>query len=360
MRHSVHLLALAAMATAILGTGCDDARVVIHDDIVQPFHFGPIPPPDGLHQPYVRGSDTRIHVGSRSLLDDVRRWSVSSSDESVLAIVETDHDRRDLDLDVEARGEGLCELTVFDRRGKPIRSVTVEVMLPDRAVVKPHGDMAGDFEELVQDTRSFQVLEGGEATFLVQWYAGTAPLFGTGALEATAEGELDVDAHRSTLFDEREFLTVRPEETGATDVALFADGIEIEEVEIEALDEDEIATVRIHAGEEDAAQPGDTVHLLAHATDDGGRPIYGVGFDWSYDGHHEPGQGDLYQYTYDHREEHDVSARFDGLVDKVEIHGRDGEVDSTSSVGCNAGRGGAKGLPVLALALGWILANRRR
>ena len=362
MRYSMGSMAFLLGLAMLLNTGCAGGRVVINDDIVSPFLFIAQPQPDGLHQPYVRGTETRIHVSSRSLLDVPGNWTATSSDPSVLRIDETDDDRRSLTLDVTAVGEGSCQLTVFDRNGTELRTAAVEVLAADRAVVKPHGDMAGDFEELVADTRSFQVVTDGTATFLVQWYAGTIPLFGTGALEVDDEddnGGLDVTARRTSLMEEREYLEVTAEIEGEFPVELRADGVAVDEITIEALAEDDIDDIRIYSEGEQGAHPGQTIHLLAHAEDAAGRPIYGVEFDWRFDGGHEPGSGDLYSYQFDPEEPHTVEIEFDDLQDEVPIHGREGMVESTNSIGCNAGTGSG-GLPALALLIGLVAVARRR
>ena len=361
MNRSIAPIILVAGLSIIVGSGCAGDRVVINDDIVAPFLFISQPAPDGLHQPYVRGTETRIHVSSRSLLDTVGNWSVSSSDPSVLEITEVDDDRRSLVLDVIARGEGSCQLTVFDGHGSELRTVSVDVRLPDRAVVKPHGDMASDFEELVEDTSEFQVIQDGTATFLVQWFAGTAPLYGTGALEVGVDAEcLDARARRTQLFEEREYLEVTPEEVGEFEVTLYADGVEIDEVDIQVLEDQDIDSIRIYTEGEDDASPGQTLHLLAHAEDDDGRPIYGAEFDWRFDGSHEPGEGDLYVYDFDPQEQHTIKVEYDGLDDFIEIHGRDGEVASTTSIGCNAGGAGSAAIPATALLLALVIGLRRR
>jgi len=350
MRNSIHTTAIILGLAMLFGSGCEGGRVVINDDIVSPFLFIAQPQPDGLHLPYVRGTETRIHVSSRSLFDVPGNWTATSSDPSVLRIEESDDDRRSLTLDVTAVGEGTSQLTVFDRNGTELRTVSVEVLTADRAVVKPHGDMAGDFEQLVEDTRSFQVVTEGTATFLVQWYAGTVPLYGTGALEVDEDDEdagIDLTARRTSLFEEREYLEVTPEFDGEFPVTLLADGIAVDEITIEAVPEETIDDVQVYSEGERGATPGQTLHLLAHAVDVDDRPIYGVAFDWRFDGSHEPGEGDLYTYEYDPDEPHTVEVQYDGLSDEVPIHGRNGEVGSTNSIGCNAG-GGSAGLTALA------------
>ncbi len=361
MQRFDHLgILLAVLSMAMVG-GCSSSRVVVNDDIVAPFLFLNQPAPDGLHQPYVQGTETRIHVSSRSLLDNVGNWSMVSSDPSVLAIDEVDDDRRSLVADVIARGEGTCQLTVFDGNGTEMRTVPVEVLMPDRAVVKPHGDMAGDFEELVQDTRSFQVLREGTATFLVQWYTGTVPLYGTGALEVEVDdGALDARARRTLLFEEREYLEVTPEEVGDFELTLMADGIEIDQIDIEVVEEEAIDAIRIYSEGEAQASPGETIDLLAHAEDATGRPIYGASFRWRFDGGHEPGEGDLYRYEYDPREDASVEVGFDGLEDMVQVHGRDGEVASTTSLGCSSGGAGGAAIPATAAVLALVAGLRRR
>ncbi len=361
MNRSIVPILLLAGLSMLVGAGCAGDRVVINDDIVAPFLFIHQPAPDGLHQPYVRGTETRIHVSSRSFFDTVGNWSVASSDPSVLEITEVDEDRRSLDLHVIARGEGSCRLTVFDGNGAELRTVGVEVLLPDRAVVKPHGDMASDFEELVEDTSEFQVLLDGTATFLVQWFAGTVPLYGTGSLSVMVNAEsLDARARRTSLFEEREYLEVTPEEVGEFEVLLFADGVEIDEVDIQVLEDQDIDQIRIYSEGEEDASPGQTLHLLAHAEDDDGRPIYGAAFDWRFDGSHEPGEGDLYVYEFDPREEHTIKVEYDELDDFVEIHGSEGEVASTTSIGCNAGGSGNAAIPATALLLALLAGLRRR
>ncbi len=348
-------------------TGCvvpGNERIYFTDTIDLDFDFDASSNPmEAMHQPYVLGASTTVGVHSRRA-DDMTRWDVFSADGSILQIDDrwVDDDGSHVSLAVTAVGTGITELEVYDEFGTLVGTAPVEVRMPDRAVLSPHGPLIIDQEHLIRDTDSFQVVRGGWATFLVEWFDGDRQLYGNGALDArSADPELLVDIDRSYLFEDREWLQVRPGDDLDYRVDILCAGLVVDEIGIEGIDGKDIDRVRIYAESETHARQGDWLTLLAGAWDANARPVYGVDFRWSVDGVEGEDLGDLYRYEFDRNDAHMVGAAWDDLEDQVVIHG-DGVVDSSNSVGCSHGSGTA-GAPAAALAFlvcGLVALRMRR
>ncbi len=354
--------ALWATCVCLLITpGCGDSgHVRFSDSIDVTFDLLPGEPPgDALHQPYAQGAEFRVTAASRLWREDVSDWEIESTDAEVLLIESEDIDEDSVSVEVRARGDGACRLEVFDADGLLIGATDIEVVMPDSAAVTPHGALLVAEAAVAEDTTTFQVLTGGEATFLVQWYEGPRQLYGHGVLGVEHDGGLSADAEQSFLMEDRDWLQVRPEEVGEAAVRLLAAGQHVDEVTILAVDSEHVAAVQLHGQDERGAARGETLELLAQAYDEDERPVYGVAFGWEIDGLIDHDTGDLYTYRYDPTLEELVQATFDGLSDAALVHG-EGEVGSTNSTGCQVGGGGPAGLRAALTLLALVAFCRRR
>ncbi|MFT5686016.1 MAG: hypothetical protein ACI8RZ_006971, partial [Myxococcota bacterium] len=336
---------------------CADSPVKFHDTIDLHFDFGFFQDADaGLHEPYVQGADFRLSVTHRKNRD-MTGWWVMSADEDMFNLRCSNYDPETLDFDCEATAAeaGITEVVVFDDRDEPVGSTSIEIALPDRVELLPHGPLIIDRPELIDD--SFQVLEGGTSTWLARYYRGDLQLHGNGALTVDGGDSFTAWTEDSFLFEDRDWLQGIANVQGEHPVSLMVDGVHITDTIFTALGTEQVDHIELHGMDESAASPEANLVLLAQAYDAADTPVYGVEYDWQLDGVEEWGEGDLYRYTYNPENENLISASFDGLGSEVTIHG-EGYVDSTNDVGCSSLGGSVGGL--LGVLVGLLGITRRR
>lgn len=342
---------------------------------------------DRLHGPYVAGASFRIYVYDVTDEHDLDGWRVVSRNPEVLDIVEQYVEQDDLDEDdksndesdvivsqVYAAGEGTAILEVYDDNDDFVRATEVEVMQPDRIVLRAAGPLFVEREDvvpsLVDDTP--KLLSGGTATFLVEWYKGEQRLHGAGALGLGSDHEAIHELWpRTSYFDEdRDWatITMAPGLTAAdsvvTPIEFSANGLPVATFDFSVVGPDAITSIELHGEREGDAEDGQLLVVLAQGFDDADESVWGIGFDWDLDGRDEPGEGDLFRYWFSRGDWNTLGAEFNGLRSEAEIQGVEGFVDSSNDISCFCSideerpeRGVALGLLGLAM-LG--LVRRRR
>ena len=315
-----------------------------------------------LHTPYVVGADVGLHVSRR---DDasVTGWTVDAGDSAIFEVVPgtLQNDGDDIWVDGLAVAPGETKLLIYDESGHLETSRAIRVEMPDRIDLVPAGliKVRGDGAEAVASDEPIRVLEGGQATFEVQYYKGAERLFGNNALTVTVDDALlEAETDQTYLFENREWLRLTPDATGIHEISLSVGGSLIATYDVEVVTADVIEGVEIEAEPAGKAEKDDLLYLLAHAYDDQSRDIWGVDFDWAVDDLAEPGDGDLYYYYYDPDADHVVSAARNGYSDEMTVFMSDGGVSSSNSIGCNAA-GSATGLVAFLLPLLWLGWRRR-
>lgn len=345
-------LLLAALPLA----ACSQSPVTFSDTIDLTFDFGFFQDEAaGLHTPYVQGADFFLTVNHRKDRD-MTGWEVRSLDNARFDLsCGYDDEYRSFYCEAAALAEGFTEVVVIDDQGEEVGQTEIEIALPDRVELLPHGPLIIDQPELIDGT--YQVLETGMSTWLARYYLGDRQLHGNGTLSADGGDAFSAWTEDSFLFEDRDWLQGIANVQGEHPVSLMVDGVHISDVVFTAVSADQVDRVELHGMDESAASPEDGLVVLAQAYSAADVPIYGVEFDWMLDGEEEWGEGDLYRYTYDPESERLVSASFDGLGSEVSIHG-EGFVDSTNNVGCSSLGGTAPGL--LGGLIGLIGLVRRR
>jgi hypothetical protein len=361
---------------AALGfAGCPDDQVHFHDNIDLVFDFRPFnpakPPPDDLHTPYVVGATFRMYAfrdHDRMRLDDA--W-VASSNPSVMDIAGLRTSESSVSFDCYPDRPGFTDITVYrnDRARTVWGRARVEVAVPDRAQLTFAGPLfinASDHETDEFVVRGpVPVVVNGTASFLVEYFRNGTKLSGNGVLDARPRGD-GIDAHvrQTWLVEDREWIQLTPFEPGDHVVDLYVGDLLIETVTVRAVQPEDVAFIELRPESDKAAREGDFLAVWALGYDDAGNPIFGLEFDWDILNNlqSEPGEGDLFKYEYERREDATLEASYRGETQRVHIHADYGWVSSTNDLGCTAGRFGGAGPGALALAAvsALVLVLRRR
>ncbi len=354
--HSFMLFPLAVALLLLSAAACQpDVRV--EDDLdFELFDFE-------LHTPYVVGADVSLHVSRRNEAS-VSGWTVETEDQATF-LVDGDtltNDGRDIWVSGLALAPGETRLLVRGAGGSLRASRRIRVAMPDRIALVPAGliKVRGDEADPLDPAEPILALEGGLATFEVQYYAGSERLFGNNALGVSVDATgLDAYPEQTFIFENREWLRLSADATGTYEITLSVDGQHIATYDVDVVASDSIAQVEIEAEPARGARNEDLLYLLAHAYDSSGRDLWGVDFDWSIDDAQEPGEGDLFYYYYESDSDHVVAASRNGHQDEVVVFMSEGGVTSSNSIGCSTADA-ATGLPGLLLPLLLLLALVRR
>ena len=347
----------AALSCVLLPLmACAESPVLFHDTVDLHFDFGFVQDRDaGLHEPYVQGSQFGFSVTHRRDRD-MTGWRVISLDPDLFDLYceRYSPEFEEIECGAHAAADGLAKVIVEDDRGEIVGQTTIEVALPDRVDLLPHGPLIIDRPELIDE--SFQVLTGGTSTWLARYYLGDQRLHGNGTLSVEGGAEFDAWTEDSFLFEDRDWLQGSALSVGEHPVSLYVDGVHITDTMFTAVGEEAIDRVELHGMDESTAYESEDLVVLAQAYDVASVPIYAVEFEWGMDDKTEPWEGDLYRYEYNPEDPHTLSADVDGIGSSVTIHGR-GYVDSTNNIGCSA-VGGAGGLAGLLVGLLGVLRRR--
>lgn len=343
----------------LVGLAACGPKITLSDEIDLTWDFGPTLTTfeDSLHAPYVRGTKTRLWVGSDDKNQDFSGWTIASTDPAVVHVdgtIATADTTAGIHAEAQAVGEGECDIVVLDGKASVVGRGHVTVSLPDRVQLDAHGYLIiGRSEEApVSEAR---ILEGGEATYLVSYWKGDQQLYGNGVLTTGAVDGLDPEPRDTFLFEKREWLSIFSTQQGETQLPVLVDGVPMGDLKVVTVDESAIDGVAVIGMDEDNADDGDWRVALAQSYDANGERIFGVEYQWDLDGSSLGEEGDLYRYEYKGGDWKMVTASKNGHADSVMIQSDKGYVDSTNNIGCNAT--GASS-PLIGLAL--LVLKRRK
>ena len=360
---SLHSLRFPLLALGALLGACTSDGVYVSDDLDLEFQLAPGEPDDQLHLPYVQGASVNLRPG---IVDDdgstsTAGYRLESSDPAVLAPAD-ELDPSSGEQTFVAVAPGTTTIRVLDPGGDSVHEAEITVRAPTRAELYPSGLQVVHTGRGRVALERAQVLEGGSATFLLQYYDGDQRLYGNGVLDATSDGEIGLAPATTYLFANREWLEITPSTLGVHTVALAADGVALGDFDVEVVPDSAVAEVELVGEVERDADDGDTLSVLAQAYDADGEPIYGVTSPWDVDGARQLGDGDVYQYTYAGAAPATLGATFGDVNARADIHLGSGTVGSSGNIGCSVTPGLlgtiAVALPAALAAL--ALASRRR
>lgn len=348
-------LTLAMVLTSTTLVGC--AQDIQFSDSID-LTFDLFRSGDTLHTPYVVGAEFSICADS-ARERQLAGMTLRASDPGMLAVGPTDmsDDQDHMCASVEVLEVGSVAIEVVDD-GEVVASTDLESRAPDRVELMAAGPMLADRPDLDPQVVRPQILEGGTATFLVQYFDGQTRLHGQGALRVESTDALSVEPVGTVLFEDREWLRITPNEQGTATLDLATPAGTFQTLTVDVVDDLDIADMDLHGRDEQGKEAGDPMVVYAQAYDEDGQYIFGVEYEWSIDGEAEPGAGDLFRYDFDPNRREDLLAVHGDLDAIVEISAGEGYVDSSNDVGCSMGgrSGGAWAL----LVLGLVGLRRRR
>ncbi len=354
-------LLLLALFTVGVGAGCHPYALA--DDIQLEFNFTQAltGPTDELHLPYVQGTKVAISVLGTDQ-SDVSQFTLTSDDPSVLSVDAVD--TTSATAQCTARSAGSAGIHVL-KNGVEVDSSQVSVAAPTSATLQPAGPLfVGDSISLPA-TGTTQVLNGGTATYMVQYFAGGTPLFGNGVLAVQPSAGIFAVPEQTFFLQSREWLQVTPAATGPQTVALSAAGVSLGTLTVSSVDETAVASVSVEAEDTGGADDGTTLLVLAQSFDAANQPIFGVTYTWNLAGEEATGVGDLFEFPFASGQSNTVSAQFGSLSAETSIEAKPGTgtVTTSNDIGCSASagpvRGGWAALGLAALALGLTVRRRR-
>lgn len=377
-----------ALGTVLLTAAACQPEFRFSDDIDHEFNLGSDDLyDDDLATPYVAGARFNIRVYDRKGEEEnLTGWELRTDVDGVIEIEdqfiesddidEDDRSRSETDVlvaNVHAVGEGTVVLQLFDDRGDYVRGTEVEVVQPNEVTLRAAGPLFIRDEDRVSSDvdETPQLLADGTATFLVTWYRDGERLHGSGALSLGSDSDQIVDlwARERVLEEDRDWMTVTAATGDLIDgnlapVDLYANGELVDTVDFEVVRDTDIDHLEIEGRSEAGAKDGRWLVVLAQAFDVDDEHVWGVGFDWDLNGVPEPGEGDLFRYSFKKGEWSTLAANFGELRAEGQIQGEEGFVADSNTLGCfcaidegdRPGRGLAFGL----LALGSLALVRRR
>lgn len=361
---------LPVLALTLL-TGCPEPELRFEDDLDLEFDLLDVFIPDveygeGLHNPYLAGSEFEIYIWDDNDVTSFKGWTVSSSDPTVVEVLSTE--RREFDWDgvedhfpdhpfhhddddedyvlivrVRAGESGNAEISAYDRTGDRYGTAAIEVAVPNEVQLRPAGPVFLQRDDIVAQIDSDPMLiGGGTATFLVDWLRDGVPLAGDGQVSASSPSGLILDLWgRETYYDEkRDWLTISTDDvaTDASEVAtvdVYINGNVAETVEFTVVGDDAIEALQLQGREQSpvfVGFEGEWIPVLASALGLDGETIHGVAFDWDLDGVDEPGEGDMFRYRFDSNVTSLLGAEYAGMRVETTIRGDEGFVDTSNDV----------------------------
>jgi len=335
-----------------LFTGCQEAYLT--DDIDVVLDFNPLTVDDALHSPYVIGATVKIVAHSKKKHDSTLGWRLEIDDPDVMEVVK----QRDGRATCVAVGAGYTTVRVYSDVGvgKLIHKAEIQVREPTHAKMYAHGPLLVGQKTGRAHVEEPTVLSEKTGTFLVRYFDGETRLFGNGALEVLGHESVTFTTETTYLFENREWLQIRPQKAGRHVFELRAAGIPLGEYAVNAVEKDDVEGLILHKSQDWGAHFGEQLLVWAEAFDIAGNTVFGVEPRWVFDGQPETRVGDLYRYHYNPNKDAVVEAFYRGHEAATTIHaGSEGYVDSTNKVGCTftgmADKRSSTGLFLLLLAI---------
>jgi len=327
-----------AVSTLALATfGCD-ADVALSDSVDDVIDFGHDKDADrSLQAPYVVGArfDVRLPEGGDG-------EALASSDDAILQL-----EGEGSVAHAVALLPGAVEILVLDASGEIVGATEVELRMPTRAVLHAAAPVFLDRTDVPTEIARPRIVDGGEATFLVEYFDGTTRLGGSGGLGAYASDGAIARVSGELLGEQRDWLTIGGSETGIEQVVLAVGGETFAAIDIDVVDAAVVADLDVFASESsgDRMAPG---VVIATGYDLDGEAVHGLGLQWRLAQGAEQVGADIVRYPGD-TAPMEIVASYGELEGAAAVHADEADADA----GCNmaSARSSAWALVLFAAAL---------
>jgi hypothetical protein len=322
---------------------------------------------DELATPYVIGAEFTIYVEDRERDSDFTGWKLSVTDPSVLRLRDREPRRVDaftLAIDVVAAGAGSAEILLTDPSGEVRGSAAAEVRRPTRVKLYAAAIAALGNPDFAGETPRPHVVQGGVASFAVQYLDQDLRLRGSTSLQVGTSRALSAQVVQSEMADDRDVVQIAAgEEPGRHTLELWLGGVLLQEVDVTVVRPSTIAAIDLidHKGASPDEAAGEWL-VVAQAYNDVREPIYGVEFEWYFPGRAYDHTGDILMYAHDPDPESfkRVTARAHGLDAQISVQAADADVYTSNDAAFQCSYAADARPPWWALMLLPLALRRRR
>ncbi len=353
---AVRLALLPILAIALAGCAPPASAFFVVDN----FSDALLTDHDDVADIYAQGSQLSFTVGeSGRMSKDVKfqGWSIVSSDPAVITLSTTHAGGENLTGEGSAVGPGTAQLAVVSPDGNTVHTVDLEVAAPDTVtlVSKLGTDVGSGFAP----TNPQEICIGAYSAFEARFSASGRSLASSHVLGANGSDTVSVRVEDSSLWEDREWMSVWPTLAGDEAISVLADGSALADVPFKAVDTADVVGLQVIGNTTGVGVAnGDTVLVGAVGLDAAGAMVLGVTPSWVMpDGTQMV--GDELSYTADNTVS-PVSVRltYGSVVTTTTIAGFPKDAQQSSAIGCAS----VRGVPALgAMVAGLLLvAGRRR
>ncbi len=314
---------------------------------------------DSVADSYAFGSDLHYtvnesaHWGRRA---DLRGFTLVSSDPAVISISSAMSSVDTVDAEAQAVGAGTASLLVLDDTGATVHEVQVEVAVPDAVTLT--SKLAIDVGSGFVPGTPQKILVGSYSAFEAEFSASGRGLAAHEVLGAAGGDTLAVQVEDSTLWEDREWMSVWPTLSGTQSVSVLAAGSPISDVAFDAVAVEQIVGLQVVGNVTGAGMDG-TVVVGAVGVDASGAMVLGVSPTWVLPDGTE-WVGDELSFEPDASiAPVTLTVRFGTVETEVSIAGRPTGTLSSSTIGC-ASVGGSPAVWLGVAGLFAIAGRRRR
>jgi hypothetical protein len=312
------------MLSATIALGGCSSELHVSDDVDLAFDFERTGDRGELHSPYVEGATLRVRVRDDAGRDaiDLDGYTLESSDPEVLVVGASAQVGDAVIAEAEAAAEGIAELWLVDRRGEVIFSTEMEVRVPTRAVLHAAAPLFLGRDDVPSIAEEPEVLVGGVATFMVEYFDGSTRLSGSGALGIGSGGAVVAEVVPEHMHERRDWLRVTPASAGLHEIELRAHGQRFSRVQLESITTDAIAELALRGQDQGRARRDQQLVVIAEAYDEEGDRIFGAVVDWELAGGPDGEPGDMYRYAYEPAQSKSLAATLGDLRGEATIAAR--------------------------------------
>ncbi len=327
--------ALAILLTMGISEGCggESSGLRFHDEFDPAIDFSLDVPSEGLHLPYVVGSEIRGVVESGDT--DCSGCSVESSNPDVLRVVESVPAEDGVEWMLETVSPGVAELSLV-HGVELLESTEVEVVVPDSLVLYQGPSLLARAPSAALGTDPLKVVSGGDVGVKVAFRFLGEEAWGRGVVEWVAANGTQVKRQSQWFQEGGEWLVVSPT-VGLSEIVLLVSGSEMASFDVEGVAESEIQSVGLLGPFEKGLDNGDLVAVFGIGRSSNGDVVHGLEFEWSLDDDLQEESGAMFRYRYHGGSEKSLAAVNSHGVETALIHSRNSW--SSSSANCSTGGG---------------------